>query len=246
MKIDINKMPIIGKGKISNIYEFEGYAYKQYPDYYQDEWVNYEVRIHNVIKEMTNLPVLSLELTDNTKIVKMPLIRGIELTDRIRKEKYKEGLEDLIELQIEVYKYKRLPIKSAHEVFPIIIKNSPLDKEIKELALSSLRQIEVKDHLCHFDFHFSNIMYDGSDYTIIDWSNAKLANPILDIARTFVILRQYAFRISGKYLKIITKKMQINLEDVYKAVPIIAALRMLEDDTDVFRSKLIDLIYEFS
>ena len=53
-------------------------------------------------------------------------------------------------------------------------------------------------------------MYDHSEDSIIDWVNTKLGNPVLDIARTYIILKQYAQRMANKYLKLISKKGAMN------------------------------------
>lgn len=55
-------------------------------------------------------------------------------------------------------------------------------------------------------------MYAHSEYYIIDWINAKLGNPVLDIARTYVVLKQYAQRQANKYLKMIVQKETSRLQ----------------------------------
>lgn len=43
--------------------------------------------------------------------------------------------------------------------------------------------------ICHLDFQPFNVLSDGSEVTgIVDWSNARVADPMLDVARTRVIL----------------------------------------------------------
>ena len=96
--------------------------------------------------------------------------------------------------------------------------------------------------LSHFDLHFSNIMYDRYNYFIIDWANAKLGNPILDIARTYVVLRQYAFRLSDKYLKMISKELSIELISLTQAIKAMAVLRLIEMSDDGPKQRILDLI----
>ena len=86
-------------------------------------------------------------------------------------------------------------------------------------------------------------MYDHSEYSIIDWVNAKLGNPVLDIARTYIILKQYAQRIANKYLKIISKKGGYELEGIKMAIPLMAILRMLETDAESYHGSLMALFY---
>lgn len=239
-----NYRKLIGKGRISEVYLDNGYAYKTFPNNYPPSWIEYEVSIQNEIYDNTKLPVIQHEFLYDKKEIKMKYINGIELAERIKNQKYKNGLEDLIKLQKKVYEYKSLNLPNAHDSFERRIINSSLEEKIKEIALKSLRQIEKQNFLCHFDLHFSNLMYDGTEYYIIDWINAKLANPILDIAHTFIILKQYVSRYANKYLKMIAKEMNLKESDILKAVPIMASLRLLDGDINDFNKKLIQMILE--
>ena len=86
-------------------------------------------------------------------------------------------------------------------------------------------------------------MYDHTDYYIIDWINAKLGNPVLDIARTYIILKQYAQRLANKYLKAIVKKGNYVMADVETAIPLMAILRLTEHDATDFEAKLLEMIH---
>lgn len=233
---------LIGSGKIANIYLDNGYAYKSFRDEYPLEWIAYEVNIQNEIHDNTKLCIPKAELLNDIKEIKMEYIQGYTLAERMRKEKYKFALEDLVDIQLSIYKYSDLKLDHSHEVFTQQIKASTLDSELKEKALHTLTIIEKKNILCHFDIHFLNIMFDQSDYYIIDWVNAKLGNPILDIARTYVILKQYAQRLANKYLKMMVHKGHFQMEELQNAISLMAILRLLEGDVGAFREKLMDLI----
>lgn len=88
-------------------------------------------------------------------------------------------------------------------------------------------------------------MYDHKDYYIIDWVNAKLGNPTMDIARTYVILKQYAQRLANRYLKLIVEKENFNIDEIRLGIPLMATLRLLEDDTVSFRDTLLELIQSY-
>ncbi|MBU1142125.1 MAG: aminoglycoside phosphotransferase family protein [Firmicutes bacterium] len=218
---------VIGKGKTAKVYLDNGIAYKVFRDAHPMNWIEYEVQIQNEIFEHTSLPVLPYKLNPLKREIEMPYVQGIELTKRIRNEKYKEGLEDFIRLQLDIYSYKNLNLPNAHQVFIQHFENHKISSDYKSIGLKYLSEIPFQPVLCHFDLHFSNILYDGN-YTIIDWVNAKLANPILDVARSFVILRQYAFRLSSKYLKIMMRKMQFSEVEMKKAIVVMAILRIIE------------------
>jgi thiamine kinase-like enzyme len=174
----------------------------------------------------------------------MDLISGITLADRMRKLKYKHGLEDMIALQIKTYAYDDLELPTAYDAYKEQILNSNLDEEIKHKAIDTLLTIKPIKKLCHFDFHLENIMYDGQKYIIIDWVNAKLGNPLMDIARSYIIFKQYVKRLANKYLRLMTKEMNIDVTEVYRVLPLMAALRMLEHIDEAFNLELKTMIFQ--
>ena len=82
---------LIGQGKVSKVYLIEGAAYKYFPTSYPLSWIKYEVTIQNEIVSKTKLPILSYDYVNNSREIKMPYIKGVNLTYRIRVEKYKTG-----------------------------------------------------------------------------------------------------------------------------------------------------------
>ena len=236
---------LIGRGRIAEILSDGEFAYKTYPKDFPTSWIKYEVDIQNEVYNKTNLNVLSFLYLEDKREVKMNLISGITLADRMRKLKYKQGLEDMINLQIETYTYENLNLPSVYDTYKDQIIHSDLKDEIKEIALDVLSKISPVKKLCHFDFHLENIMYDGQTYIIIDWVNAKLGNPIMDIARSFIIFKQYAKRLANKYLRLITKQMNIDISEVYQVIPVMAALRMLEQIDETFNLELEQMIYQY-
>ncbi len=81
-------------------------------------------------------------------------------------------------------------------------------------------------------------MYAEGEYYIIDWINARNGNPIYDFARSYVILHEYAYRLSKKFLKRV-KNQQGFLESAFlKAVYVMAVHRLSEQKSD----KVLQLI----
>lgn len=236
------KRKLIGAGAIAKIYLEDGFAYKTFPKDYPLNRIEYEVGTQQEIIKNTDLLIPKLKLLKNTKEIKMDYIDGYTLGEYMRKEKYKLALEDLVTIQLSIYEYSNLKLNQAHEIFEKQIKESTLDDELKNIGLLLLTKIEKKKILCHFDIHFLNIMYNQSDYYVIDWVNAKLGNPVLDIARTYIILKQYAQRLAGKYLRMIVKKGNYSMSDVETAIPVMAILRLLEKDITDFKGKLLEMI----
>jgi len=61
-------------------------------------------------------------------------------------------------------------------------------KAVAEAALKALAELPDGDKLSHGDFHPANILMDGDEPVIIDWSNVSRGDPAADVARSLVIL----------------------------------------------------------
>ena len=103
-----------------------------------------------------------------------------------------------------------------------------------------LASIEKGHQLCHFDLHFENILYDKENHFIIDRTNAKEAKPVLDVARSYVILRQYAYRMSQTYLRKV--KGLYNPLELEKAIYVMAFDRFVETGYDQSIESITQLI----
>ena len=233
-------MKKIGEGKTAEVYSDGLYAYKKYHKNYDIRNIEYEVRVQNEIYDKTKLNVCHYEIED--QMIKMTLIDGAELADRIRIEKYKNWLEDFTDLQCEIYKYNKINLLDAYEVFKSQIIASKIDDSLKLKALESLERIDRVYQLCHLDFHPLNIIYSNNEYYIIDWTNAKLSNPVMDIASTYIIFRQYISRQANRYLKMMIKKIGYSKEEILDAIPVMAFIKLRENDDLEHEKLLIDLI----
>lgn len=242
MNCDNKGMRLIARGKTASVYLKDNVAYKCFPDSWPEAWIDHEIDIHQIIQSHTNIEMPAYQKTACPRMIRMSYIEGIELTERIRVHKYKEGLNDLIDLQLMVQSHTGVPLPDLHASLERHLMAYEIDQSLEAKALESLSRIDKGHALCHLDFHFSNILYAQGRYVIIDWANAKSGNPILDVARTYVILRQYAFRLSGPYLKTITKRMGIPLHALDDAIVVMAIHRLAETDAVDARQRLHDLI----
>lgn len=218
----------LGEGKTATVYTDGTFAYKKYHEHYDIKNINYEVHVQNEIYNKTKLPVTSYEIVDH--MIKMTLYEGPTLADRILKEGYQEGLNDFMNLQKDIYQYHDLDLHDVYTIFDKQIRNTQIDDLLKEKALKSLSSIERKFVLCHFDFHPLNIIYSNQSYAIIDWTNAKLGNPSMDIASTYIIFRQYAVELAEPYLLNITRMTGISIDDVLTAIPVMAFIKIRENE----------------
>ena len=81
-------------------------------------------------------------------------------------------------------------LESTRDQITRHLKQSPLvPPAVAEVALKALADLPEGDRLSHGDFHPANILMDGDEPVIIDWSNVSRGDPAADIARTLVILK---------------------------------------------------------
>lgn len=233
-------MKKIGEGLTAQVFSDGEFAYKHYHETYDSRNIHYEVKVQNEIYNQTDLHVAKYEIEDHT--IKMTLFDGVIFADRIREEKYKNWLNDFVDLQSEIYKYKNLNLLNSFEIFTEQIKKTGLDKNLKDKALASIASIEKKQILCHFDFHPLNIIYGNNQYYIIDWTNAKLGNPVMDVASTYIIFRQYLKRQANKYLRMMIKKNNFEMSEILQAIPIMAFIKLRENQEESHEKLLVDLI----
>lgn len=83
------------------------------------------------------------------------------------------------------------------------------------------------------DLHFLNIMLapNKTDFTVIDWITARLAPPVFDYARTWVIFNEASKEAVDFYMQTIWRDVQalgISEDDFYEAVEVSKIIRSHE------------------
>ena len=229
---------LIGEGKMAKVYRWEGHAYKCFNEGYPQDWLDYEMHIQNIVHG-TDLNTVAYYPCSIPSTIKMDLVVGKSLAERVLKEKYKNGVEDLISLFSSVHAIRGLDLPKLTPYLKEVMPKVPVDEALKNRALTYIAELPDEDVLCHLDFHFLNLMHANDDYTIIDWVNAKSGHPLYDFARSYVIFYEFAFRLSGKYLKLLKKAYVYNESELKKAIFVMALHRLTETDSIRIRT-LID------
>jgi aminoglycoside phosphotransferase (APT) family kinase protein len=84
-----------------------------------------------------------------------------------------------------------LDLRPLPEVFAARIEKAPLlDSAVKAWLIAHLNRQPGGDSVLHGDYHLRNVMIDSSGAVIIDWPDALRGNPLMDIARSYVILSE--------------------------------------------------------
>lgn len=227
MSIFDGSQVVIGRGAQATVYLYRGSAYKVYKEDYPAAWISVELHIQQQLAK-TDLPVVTYFPTPDPHILKMDYIPGKTLGDRVRTDRYKNGIVDMLVLQKSVHSHTQVPLAPFTPWAEGQLANMDIDPRAKARALEFLADIPQQPNLLHLDFHLLNILHTGQQYYIIDWVNAKTGNPIYDFARSYVILHEFVYRLSSSYLSRITKDRDIDMTHFQKALYIMALLRLKE------------------
>lgn len=143
----------IGHGAQAVVYKYKNFAYKVYNKEYPKEWIAGEYLIQNEICK-TSLPVVHYFETSESNIVKMDLIDGITLADKMQNEGYLNAIEDIVQIQKEIHGYDDVKIPSFTSFAVRDLENMNVENYKKEKALTYIQEIEEKKTLLHLDLHF--------------------------------------------------------------------------------------------
>jgi aminoglycoside phosphotransferase (APT) family kinase protein len=80
--------------------------------------------------------------------------------------------------------------ESVHDMVAAKLRDSPLvPAAVSDAALVALGELPAGSSLCHGDYHPGNVLVDGDDAVVIDWTNAARGHPMADFARTRLMLQ---------------------------------------------------------
>lgn len=63
-----------------------------------------------------------------------------------------------------------------------------LSEATKSALIAAMERLPDGDALCHGDFHPGNILLAGRGAVVIDWVDATAGNPLVDVARTYLLI----------------------------------------------------------
>ena len=175
--------------------------------------------------------------TEDPHIIKMDLVTGDQLEKSVPKSP-EQGFALLARAFRFVHK-----AESGCTTIPLLSETAGLmlSDEEKSQVLPAIEHLSLKykNCICHLDMHFLNIMIpseeelvaDSINYTIIDWMNTRLAPPVFDYARTYVIFNEFAKEAVGFYKAAVwpdVETLGISEEDFFDAVKVCTVLRSKE------------------
>ena len=227
---------LIGKGAQAEVFLYQGFAYKVYKASYPAEWIAFEKRQQRAVNAAGLCPVKYYD-TDDPHIIKMDLVKGGQLEKSVLK-----NTEQGFALLARAFRFVHSANAEGTDIPPLIDTASlALNDKEKSEALPTIERLckKYKSVVCHLDMHLLNVMIpDGADlvadkidFTIIDWMNARLAPPVFDYARTYVIFEEFAKEAVDFYKTSVwpdVEALGISEDDFFAAVKVCAILRSKE------------------
>jgi len=147
------------------------------------------------------------------------------------------------------------------EIVKSLKTNDFLDKKVINYILKIIQNTEKRYNLCHGDYHPDNLLVENNETYVIDWINARIGNPIIDKARTYILLKFGSLpeeqdentlkrieimrkKIVEKYIELIEKDIE-NTELFFKWTLVMAATRTTEDIPIQEKNILKDYILKY-
>ena len=166
----------------------------------------------------------------------------------------------LAELQIEMHTrtVSKMPLQRQrlqHRIQSLF----GLTEEIKVALLKDLDQLQDGNAICHGDLHPENILLTAEEPVIIDWVDATQGSPVVDVARTTLLLRvgdlppsmnerrrqkiaEMRYLFCEAYLEHYTQMQSISREAIARWELPVAAARLSEGISNDEKSELLDII----
>ena len=132
-------------------------------------------------------------------------------------------------------------------------------EEIKVALLEDLDQLQGDNAICHGDLHPKNILLTAEEPVIIDWVDATQGSPLVDAARTNLLLRvgdlppsmnerrrqkiaEMRYLFYEAYLDHYTQMQSISRKAIARWELPVAAARLSEGISNDEKSELLDII----
>jgi hypothetical protein len=121
-----------------------------------------------------------------------PCVKGHTLLAAMRKRPWLSGriMDAMARLQARMHETPATSgLRYLKDVLRTDIIYGPGGSALKVAALERLEDMPEGGQLLHGDFHIENVMVDGDDLKVIDWSKAALGDPAADAVRTEMLMR---------------------------------------------------------
>lgn len=242
----------IASRKTKNVYRDGDKTIKLFtPDYSKANILN-EALNQARVEEGTDLNIPKLievtKIGDRWALVS-EYIEGVTLESLMNEhpEKLDEYMDLFVNIQLEILGHQVPLLNTIKDKFRRKLNEATnINDEIRYELLQRLEGQKNHRKLCHGDFNPSNIIIkENGEHYIIDWSHVTQGNASADAARSFLLFSmQGKASLADKYLRTFAQKSGIDIRNIQRWIPIVAATQMTKgnEDEQEFLSKWIDVI----
>lgn len=242
----------IAERKTKEVYNDNGKTIKLFVENYSKAAILNEALNQARVEETTDLNIPKLIAVENVNgrwAIVSEFAEGTPLDKLMEKnpEKADEYLNLFVNIQMEVLS-KNVPLLSRiKDKFKRKLSEAQnINENVRFDLLHRLEGMKNHAKLCHGDFNPSNVIIaeDGS-YSIIDWAHATQGNASADAARTYLIFSmQGKTELAEKYLKKFSEVSEIEISNIQRWIPIVAATQMTKgnEDEQEFLKKWVDVV----
>lgn len=229
---------LIGEGRMTRVYLWKGYAYKCFQEDYPSDMIVYEKKIQDIISN-TSLPVVKYYESEFPHSIKMDYVKGITMMERINQGGYDNWDQEFLSLFQAIHQVEGQNLPLLKPYLEEQISKLSFESGVKKTALTCLQELPEGNRVCHLDYHFLNLIYSEEKYFVIDWINAHCGNPILDAARAYVILYEFANPLAERFLELYEEKNSYQRQDIDKAILVMALHRLTETESDKVKELIL-------
>ena len=248
--VDISNLNLIARGRTADVFEWDdGQVLKLFHDWVSFEDILYEQmvgsEIHasgikspavgNIIK-IDGHNGLLYEHIDGQQMFKVMLQKpwSVFKCAHILAELHIQMHEQVLSVQIPPQHEKLTRKLNQAKILPSSIRDSLIER---------LNSMPVDDRICHGDFHPANVLLSEDGGFIIDWVDTTQGNPLMDVARTSILMKGLIFtrQIPNWYLRFLSLlfhtayvgyyfRIRPQSKEAYQSwLPIVAGARLSEN-----------------
>jgi hypothetical protein len=188
----------IAFGRTAEIYAWgEGRILKLYHDWVRPNWIEEEGEATRAV-HAAGLPVPwcgeTLQVNGRVGIV-FERVTGISMLQAFNQTPHQLfGLLTLLaRLHVDMHQKSVAGLRDGHNSMRWSLQHAPhITERQRALLFSELDHLPACDRVCHSDFHPDNVMLTDKGPVIIDWMAGKKGNPMMDVARTCLLINNGA------------------------------------------------------
>jgi thiamine kinase-like enzyme len=238
---------LIGSGGTANVYEWtNNKVIKVFKPHVPVEVIKYEEYMGRMLNETElHIPkyIETIELNGKLSIV-YERAYGRQMVEILIETTNKSIIaENFARVHYEIHQcyIEKLPTQNSMIHWRLSRMRSNLGTDIKRIE-DLINSLPIENKLCHGDFHPLNILVDCDKYTVLDWNDCCLGNPILDVGWSYLTLNSPSIEavygqvmantikdFSNEYLKYYCKYANVDKREILEYLPL-AAMRRLDDN----------------